>query len=51
MRDIFILNEIWVQDKTPILLHTFLASTIKLPLLCNLNFIKVNINLEKYVIN
>jgi hypothetical protein len=45
MWDIIILNEIWVQGKIYILVDTLLA------LFCNLNFTKVCINLEKYVIH
>jgi hypothetical protein len=50
MRDIFILNEIWGQDKIYILVGTLLGLNMKLTLFYNLNFTKVYINLEKYFI-
>jgi hypothetical protein len=46
MRDIFILNKIWAQDKIYILVGIYEAV-----LLYNLNLTKVYINIEKYVIH
>jgi hypothetical protein len=46
MRDIFILNEIWVQDKIYILVGTLLSWNMNLALFYNLNFTEVySINL------
>jgi hypothetical protein len=51
MRDIFILNEIWVQDKIHILVGALLGSNIKIAVFYKLNFTKVYISLEKYVVH
>jgi hypothetical protein len=51
MRDIFILNEIWVQDKIYILVGALLCSNIKIAVFYKLNFTKVYISLEKCVVH
>jgi hypothetical protein len=45
IRDVFILNKIWAQDKIQYLVDTLLGWNMKLALFCNLNFAKVYINL------
>jgi hypothetical protein len=49
MKDIFILNEIWAQDKiySYMLVDTLLGWNMKLVLFCNLSFTQVFISLEK----
>jgi hypothetical protein len=49
MKDIFILNEIWVQDEIYIMVGTLLSLNMKTALFQILNFTKAYINLEKYV--
>jgi hypothetical protein len=51
MRDIFILEEIWVQGKIYILVGTLLGWNIKLSLFYNSNFTQVYVNLEKSIIH
>jgi hypothetical protein len=51
MRDKFVLNEIWAQDKIYIFVGTFLSQNMKLALVSDLNFTIVYINLENYVIH
>jgi hypothetical protein len=51
MRYIFILNEIWAQDKIYILVGTSQGLNMKLLLFYDLNFAKVYINLEKRLVH
>jgi hypothetical protein len=53
MRDIFILEEIWVQGKIYlyILVGTLLGWNIKFSLFYNSNFTQVYVNLEKCIIH
>jgi hypothetical protein len=50
-RDILILNEIRAEDKIYTLLDTLLGWNMRLALFYKLNFTKVCVNLEMYIIH